>query len=194
MTHSQPSLFAKIPNQQGASLFVALIILLVITLLALSGVREVILESRIVGNLIEQQKLTTGAESGLRDGEINIVKPITPLEPTSTCTGGTNPPPCLLSLSNNTYSYGFLFGTSGKYRPYKPADGTQSNLNTSVNWYAMPAPSGGQDGESENPEYGSMFTGNATFRYEINSKSTNTNSNNSVYLRSTTAKLFDAGN
>jgi type IV pilus assembly protein PilX len=58
----------------------------------------------------------------------------------------------------------------------------------------MPAPSGGQDGESENPEYGSMFTGNATFRYEVNSKATNTVSNNTAYLRSTTAKLFDAGN
>ncbi len=194
MNHAYSKPFRITSNQQGAALFVALIILLVITLLALSGVREVILESRIVGNLIEQQKLITGAESGLRDGEINIVKPITPLEPTSTCTGGTNPPPCLLKLTGNVYSYGFLFGTSGKYRPYKPADGTQNNLNTSVNWYAMPAPSGGQDGESENPEYGSMFTGNATFRYEVNSKSTNTNSNNSVYLRSTTAKLFDAGN
>lgn len=193
MTHAHLKNSYEIPNQQGAALFVALIILLLITLLALSGVREVILESRIVGNLIEQQKLFNGAESGLRDGEVNITKPITPLEPSNSCTGGTNPPPCLLKLTNNAYSYGFVFGTNGMSRPYKPVDGTESNSNTSISWYAMPAPSGGQDGESENPEYGSMFTGNATFRYEVNSKSTNTTSNNSAYLRSTTAKLFDAG-
>lgn len=194
MSRTHATLSVTAATQRGASLFVALIILLIVTVLALSGVREVILESRIVGNLIEQQKLITSAESGLRDGEVNIIKFITPLEPTSSCTGGTNPPPCLLKLTNNAYSYGFSFNTSGMYRPYKPSDGTQGNANTSVNWYAMPAPSGGQDGESENPEYGSMFTGNATFRYEVNSKASNTISNSTVILRSTTAKLFDAGN
>lgn len=194
MNPAYSNLSVNAVSQRGAALFVALIILLIITTLALSGVREVLLESRIVGNLMEQQKLVSSAESGLRDGEINVVKSITPLEPTSTCTGGTNPPPCLLKLTNDIYSYSFLFGTSDMYRPYKPVDGTQSNTNTSIDWYAMPAPSGGQDGESENPEYGSMFTGNATFRYEVNSKATNTISNNNVYLRSTTAKLFDAGN
>jgi type IV pilus assembly protein PilX len=80
------------------------------------------------------------------------------------------------------------------FRPYYPENGTAVNLNTLVNWYGLPAPSGGENGESENPEYGSMLGATGTFRYEINSQATNTASNNSNYLRSTTAKFFDNGN
>ncbi|PTQ67681.1 PilX N-terminal domain-containing pilus assembly protein [Pseudomonas sp. GV071] len=188
----------KLPaGQKGASLFIALIVLLVITLLALSSTREVTLESRITGNYTEQQKLFNSAETGLRDGETSIIAGTLPLDPTTDCeaaASGDRPAPCLLALTDGEYTYELMFGTEGKSRPYHPANDTTTNPNTSINWYAKPAPSGGQDGEAENPEYGSMLGGTATFRYEVNSQAVNDNSNNATYLRSTTAKLFDNGN
>jgi type IV pilus assembly protein PilX len=184
-------------SQQGASLFIALVILLVLTLLALSSTREVTLESRITGNYTEQQRLFNSAESGLRDGETSIVGVLTPLTPTTDCAtaaAGVQPAPCLLALTSGAYSYALKFATTGKSRPYFPANGTAPNANTTIRWYASPAPSGGADGEAENPEYGSMLGGNATFRYEVNSQAVSNSSSNATYLRSTTAKLFDNGN
>lgn len=197
MTYKLPQRIQLPEKQNGASLFIALIVLLVITLLALSSTREVTLESRITGNFTEQQKLFNSAETGLRDGETSIIAGTSPLSPTTDCAAApeqSRPDPCLLELADGAYTYDLLFGTSGKSRPYYPANGTTTNPDTSINWYAKPAPSGGQDGEAENPEYGSMLGGTATFRYEVNSQAVNDNSNNATYLRSTTAKLFDNGN
>lgn len=181
-------------SQRGAALLVAIIMLLIITVLAISGAREAALESRIVGNFTEHQKLLTGAESGLRDGEVNLVKSIYPLDPTADCSSGGDSKPCLLKLPSNTYTYSIDFSDTKMYRAYKPTDGTIKNIDTNVFWYGRPAPSGGQDGESENPEYGSMLTGTGVFRYEVNSSAQSTVSGSTVILRSTTAKLFDAGN
>jgi type IV pilus assembly protein PilX len=190
------SSFIAQKKQHGASLFIALIILLVLTLLALSSVREVTLESRITGNFIEQQKLANSAESGLRDGENSLTAPLTPPDPTTSCAivNNSTQPPCLLSLISNAYTYDLQFSTAGKFRPYHPPSGTEANSNTLINWYGMPAPSGGENGESENPEYGSMMGGTGTFRYEVNSQATNSLSSNTNSLRSTTAKFFDNGN
>lgn len=84
-------------TQTGATLLVAIMMLLVITLLALSSMRGVSLESRITGNLKLQKSLTAAAEAGLRMGEQSIGN--------WRCTGtgdGTNPSfpaRCLTSLS-----------------------------------------------------------------------------------------------
>jgi type IV pilus assembly protein PilX len=59
-------------NQTGATLLVALMMLLIITLLGLSSMRGVSLESRITGNLRLQRTLTNAAEAGLRIGELSI--------------------------------------------------------------------------------------------------------------------------
>lgn len=61
-------------DQSGATLLVALMMLLIITLLALSSMRGVSLESRITGNLRLQKTLTNAAEAGLRIGEESIRK------------------------------------------------------------------------------------------------------------------------
>jgi type IV pilus assembly protein PilX len=62
-------------RQSGATLLVALMMLLIITLLALSSMRGVSLESRITGNLKQQKNLTSAAEAGLRIGEQKIQCP-----------------------------------------------------------------------------------------------------------------------
>lgn len=50
-------------QQRGATLVIALAILVIVTLLAVSSMREVVLESRITGNVIEQTRLQNAAES-----------------------------------------------------------------------------------------------------------------------------------
>ncbi|MBM7063101.1 pilus assembly protein PilX [Pseudomonas sp. UL073] len=184
-------------TQRGASLLIALVILLVVTVLALSSARETTLESRITGNLVEQQKLINAAESGLRDGELGMTARIRPLEPTDDCataSAGTVPAPCLLKLASTGYSYAMLFSTAGKSRPYYPKDATTPETNFAIAWYGLPAPSGGESGEAENPEYGNMLNQTGIFRYEINSQAANNVTGNADAIRSTTAKLFDNGN
>lgn len=58
--------------QKGATLLVAIMMLLIITLLALSSMRGVSLESRITGNLKNQKTLFNAAEGALRIGEASI--------------------------------------------------------------------------------------------------------------------------
>lgn len=181
-------------TQTGASLFIALVILLLVTILALSATRETALEARITANFIEQQRLTNSAESGLRDGEYSMINNLRPLEPTAACADApddnTAPAPCLLDENPD---YATLFTATGKSRPYFPKDGTQPDATMPVIWYAIPAPGGGESGEAENPEYGNMAIGTGTFRYEVNSKASHTSTENASYLRSTTAKFFDNG-
>lgn len=90
--------------QAGATLMVAIMMLLIITLLALSSMRGVSLESRITGNLKLQKTLTGAAEAGLRMGERSIRY--------WNCTGtgdGTDPnfpAPCISTLTLNPNASG----------------------------------------------------------------------------------------
>lgn len=59
-------------RQHGAVLVIALVMLLIITLLGIGSMREVMLESRITGNLIEQKRLHNAAESAQREAERRI--------------------------------------------------------------------------------------------------------------------------
>ncbi|MDF3931615.1 pilus assembly PilX family protein [Pseudomonas citronellolis] len=56
-------------RQAGATLIIALVMLLLGTLIALSSIRGTTLETRIIGNLSEQQHARNAAESALREGE-----------------------------------------------------------------------------------------------------------------------------
>jgi len=164
-------------KERGAALFVALIMLLVITLLALSGARETALESRITGNMAEQQKLVNYGEAALRQGERLLTAPLKPREQNN-CTGNY----CFL---NNQPAYLQSFTTSLSYTPVTGESDLQ------IKWYAVAAPSGATQGQAENPEYGNMMLGIGTFRYEINAEAGNTANAQKANLRSTTAKVFN---
>ncbi|MGY4531043.1 type IV pilus assembly protein PilX [Pseudomonas sp. TE3786] len=56
-------------QQQGAALLVALIMLLIITMLAVSSLRESVLQNRLSGTFSERQQAANAAESALREGE-----------------------------------------------------------------------------------------------------------------------------
>lgn len=163
-------------RQQGVSLLIALIFLLVITVLAIANMREVSLESRITGNMIESKQLLNVADSTLRDGERRVVE-FGPQEPTDDCAGIAPKKLCLL---NRDPSYGINTADS---QVYSPNDGTQ--LYGTAQWYAQIAPGGELQGESENPEYGNMLLGIGVFRYEINGVAENNDISSAI--RSTVA-------
>jgi type IV pilus assembly protein PilX len=56
-------------KQQGAALLVALVMLLLITLLATSSLRDSTLQNRMSGSVAERQHAANAAESALREGE-----------------------------------------------------------------------------------------------------------------------------
>lgn len=163
-------------TQQGATLFVALIMLLIITVLALSGARETTLETRITGNLVEQQQLLNDAEAALREGERRLTIGIRPLEPACSADYCLHDDEQLQLTNDQDFSEGAL--------TYSLGGGNNTQ------WYAVPALSGATEDQSENPEYGNMLMGIGTFRYEVNATSSSS-TEQQANLRSTTAKVFN---
>lgn len=78
------------PSQQsGATLVVALVLLLIVTLLAVANMREVALEERVVGNVRDQQTAFNGAESALREAEVMLAKSLGPPRTGADCSAGS---------------------------------------------------------------------------------------------------------
>ncbi len=156
-----------IRKQQGVSLVIALVFLLVITMLALANLREVTLESRITGNLVESKQLHNVADAATRDGERRTVAR-GPQEPADSCANIDPGKLCLLSRQPD-----YLMDMT-EAQVYSPSDGT--TMHGSAQWYAQPAPSGETEGTTENPEYGNMALGIGVFRYEVNGMANNNGS------------------
>lgn len=76
-------------RQSGSVLIVSLVILLVLTLLGLSGMSNTVLQERMAGNLQESMSAFQAAEAGLRVGEIDVRDNIRPDNSVfkSDCTG-----------------------------------------------------------------------------------------------------------
>lgn len=120
-------------RQTGATLLVAIMMLLIITLLALSSMRGVSLESRITGNLKMQKTLFNAAEGGLRIGENSISKAA---------------PPSTSSACNSTFclrwSLSDLTVSTSKDTParFTTSDGSNvttiaNNYDVKVQWYVV---------------------------------------------------------
>jgi type IV pilus assembly protein PilX len=120
-------------RQTGATLLVAIMMLLIITLLALSSMRGVSLESRITGNLKMQKTLFNAAEGGLRIGENSISKAA---------------PPSASSACNSTFclrwSLSDLTVSTSKDTParFTTSDGSNvtsiaNNYDVKVQWYVV---------------------------------------------------------
>lgn len=180
--------------QQGVSLIVALVFLLILTLLAVSGMREVALEARITGNVMDEKRLFNSGEAGLKDGELRTIgtlravpgkysvsTALTPLNAVSTC--GNTQKTCLL-LRTPEYAQEF---EENEIQEYSPDDVT--TLSDDVVWYAIPAPSGNDSAENENPEYGNLVRGIGVFRYEVNTRAES--ANGEARLRSTVSRVYN---
>ncbi len=155
-------------NQSGAVLFIALIMLLIITVLGIGSMSEVTLESRITGNLLEQKRLLNAAESALREGERRISASTN----VDQCSDNTTTAPCYISNATDLdYSFDRALDYSG-------LDGN-TTLEREARWYVRliggpytvggtGASANGASNALASPETAQAGT---TFYYEINSQS-----------------------
>ena len=146
-------------RQRGAVLFVALVMLLLITLAAVGGMRGMQLEGRMTGNRLEQQRLMSAAESALREGEGRLRKSNRALD---NCTSGTTP--CFTAQAT---SYTTNFSSSNLY---SGMDGNTSLLR-SARWYLRYIANnckGGAGGSGNS--YLSKGQVGCTYYYEVNSQ------------------------
>ncbi|MEP9317363.1 PilX N-terminal domain-containing pilus assembly protein [Pseudomonas sp. LABIM340] len=117
-------------TQRGATLVIALVMLLLGTLIALSSMRGTTTETRIIGNLSEQQHSRAAAESALREGERRLAAQ------TSLDQGSAN---CASSIAQHA---NLCILVSDKY---------SSNTKASADWWSSDATSIaylGMDGSS----------------------------------------------
>lgn len=117
------TVFAPPQRQRGAVLVIALVMLLIITLLGIGSMNEVVLESRITGNLIEQKRLRSAAESALREGERRIAA-ATAIDDCDE--GGT-----VLCHYGDADDYDYDFSVAEDYRGFDGA----SELERAARWY-----------------------------------------------------------
>lgn len=173
-------------NQKGASLFIALIMLVVLTVLAVSSMRGVVLESKITGSMILSSKLFNQAESTVSSVEnsINLLN-----SPMQEC-------PSIATLCIEKTLLDKVISPSFNYviKPYsdefKDFAGP-GNDRVISSWYVIPAPAGDAEGESLNPEYGQTLRGVGTFMYEVTVKSNMTSdANENIYIRTVYSKEF----
>lgn len=214
--HANTLTTSSLPSrkQQGAALVIALIFLLVLTTLAVSNMREVALDSRITGALIGEKSCFYAGEAGLRDGEYSVSGKLDLNSPgvylpvgISKIAGeyGFTPPnavdqcpvglaadePCVLDSEERPPTYSQAFDPDEEnyagVKEYGPSDGTEFDQN--IAWYGIEWTSGGDEGESENPEYFNMQSGiGATYRYELNARAVDA-FGCEVRLRSTTKNV-----
>lgn len=181
-------------QQRGAVLLISLVILLIITLLAVSSIRESTLEERIVGNIRNQQAAFNGAESALREGEKRL-RQVEPPTTTANCTGATtlcvmaNPPN---SLHVNDWSW---WSTNSNAITYKGSNATTSSLSrlvSSPRWNTAfhafdPVDSTGRV-EVTDPELRSRGVG--PYYYEVNAASQGRNDQIMINLQSVSVQRY----
>lgn len=201
-------------SQQGAVLLVALVMLLILTLLAVSNMRGVTLESRITANRAHETQAKGAADAALREAEFRFYGPsnlVDKLEPNSAnCSTANklmvngNNKPCLLAVIDEAKLLSFI------NTPYTLTEANKSTvLATSSNSGLAWMPYRGLDPQDEtaasniydvqwnsiratetsnsavNAEYGMVAEGQGTYFYLNNGKA-----GNNLYLQSTNANIY----
>jgi len=175
-----------INNQKGASLFIALIMLVVLTVLAVSSMRGVVLESKITGSMVLGSKLFNQAESTVSRVENSINMLNYPMQECPNSATLCIDEALLAKIIASNFSY--------QMKPYtdefKDFTGPE-NDKVKSSWYVIPAPAGDSEGESLNPEYGQTLRGVGTFMYEVTVKSNMaSDANENIYIRTVYSKEF----
>jgi type IV pilus assembly protein PilX len=190
-------------GQRGAILLVALVLLLVLTLFAVTGVREATVESRITANKAHGLQLDNAAEAATREAEFRYFNPAAlrdKFDPTAAnCsedntlkTNGMNKP-CLLPVKSNSdvvknfvvdplalsdkNKDTYLDSWSGLvWMPYRGRDAAKQTEAEYPAWWNTYLISGGPADETPiNVEYGASGEGRGTFYYLANGKTSDTN-------------------
>ncbi|QBQ56272.1 pilus assembly PilX family protein [Nitrosococcus wardiae] len=110
------------PSQQGATLIISLLMLLVLTLIGVTAIQTTTLEEKMAGNMRDQNLAFQAAEAALRTSEDWLGQQITEPIPQSSC----STPPCDLVWQLNALNGGdFLdinwWKTSADTRSYRNA-------------------------------------------------------------------------
>lgn len=178
-----------IKRQSGASLFIALVMLLVITVLAVTSMRGVVLDNRISGLMRTNNILANQAETAVTHIESRLQKLVEPLQ---ACPNQDEI--CIDSKIMNE----FIAGTY-QYKANQP-DTKMESLESTVGqagifsqWAVVPAPAGDLEGETLNPHYGEIIRGVGTFMYQVTGSASfnkDESGNDEVYVRTVYAKDF----
>jgi type IV pilus assembly protein PilX len=196
-------------KQRGAVLFIALIMLLVLTLLAINSMRGVTLETRITANRAQETKLINVADAALREAEFRYYGPGNirdKLEPkAANCStnntlnvNGINKP-CLLAIQNSNLldfvnnpkeaNEDYLGDSSSGgllWMPYRGTDAqvsTQASAQIDAHWNSIRAGEAGN--AAVNAEYGMVAEGQGTYFYMNNGKAGEV-----LFLQSTNANIY----
>lgn len=191
-------------SQGGAVLLVSLVMLLVLTVLAVSSMRGVTLESRITANRAHDMKFQNVADAALREAEFRFYGPgnlAAKLEANAqNCsTSNTLNPnglnkPCLLEIKTDSLlafveqpeliSGNFLEVSSSIWMPYRGTD-PEAETETEGDAYYHSILADEASNAAVNAEYGGRGEGSGTFFYLNNGKT-----GDSMYLQSTHANIY----
>lgn len=201
-------------KQHGAVLLVALVMLLIITLLAVSNMRGVALESRITANRAHEAQARSVADAAIREAEFRFYGPSNiadKLEPNaSNCATANklvvtgNNKPCLLDIINTATLLSFVNGpntltesnkstvlsaksNSGlAWMPYSGLDPKNATKASDIYNAQWNSILATETGNAAiNAEYGMVAEGQGTYFYLNNGKA-----GDSLYLQSTNANIY----
>lgn len=202
-------------QQQGAVLLVALVMLLVLTILAVSNLRGVTLESRITANRAETQRLHDVADAALREGEFRFYGPAhlrdklefnaENCKTTNTLKANGLNKPCLLERITEAEKLSELFVSPLAYLGGSASKGTNDALlwmkyrgldskaehyydaenNRESFWNSYLITSSADESEALNAEYGAVLEGRGTYFYLVNGQA-----NDELALQSTIANIY----
>lgn len=207
-------------QQKGVVLIIALIMLLAITLITVTSMRNTTLESNITTSHRLIADLQDSAESALREGEFRFYGPghiRDKTEPVAdNCSlenllvaSGLNKP-CLLDISTTSRDQ-FVKDPSSltdsmlntipalDWMPFRGLSaeianeltGSQHPGNYPAWWNSMLITTSEEENESLNPEYGSVLEGKGTYFYLINSYAQDAAATGeTLYLQSTIANIY----
>jgi len=193
-------------SQGGAVLLVSLVMLLVLTVLAVSSMRGVTLESRITANRAHDMKTQNIADAALREAEFRFYGPgnladkleakaANCLAANTLKTNGINSP-CLLEVKTDRLlafvdqpqkaGGDDLLTASNVWMPYRGTDpkaDTAANANANAHFNSILAAETGN--AAVNAEYGGRGEGSGTYFYLNNGKT-----DDALYLQSTHANIY----
>lgn len=190
-------------QQTGAVLFVALIMLLVLTLLAVGSMRSTTLESRITANRAHDTQQQSAADAALRESEFryynagNLLEKVEPN--TANCTNdntirasGLNKP-CLIGFANDAALVNFINDPRSQaanmawltYRGTDSGDtsriGLKENQSARFNSTML---------TFNCVEYGGALEASCTYFYLNTAEATDSGTGSSVYLQSSHANTY----
>ncbi|MGL4316401.1 MAG: pilus assembly PilX family protein [Pseudomonas sp.] len=113
-------------RQRGVVLIIALVMLLVLTLLATTSMRESTLQARISGSVAEQKLASNAAESGLREAERRLAGYSELDEGAATCSASVAAHSSLCILNQDLGAHFFAYASN--------ASGTLKNWWTSASY------------------------------------------------------------